>query len=85
MVNCGTVTEIELFFLHLKQFHELGWFVIRKLVLLLHVAPEVVRLVTEALDSFDVFGHLHFVYFLPRCCIYPLKSPLLLESLDCTS
>ena len=86
MVNRGTVTEMELRFLQLKQLHELGWLMIRKLVLLGHFVPEAERLVTEVLESFDVFGDLHLIHCLSKLLLIdPIPVPLILESLDCTS
>ena len=77
---------MELLFLQLKQLHELGWLVVRELVLLRHFVPEAERLVTEVFESFDVFGDLHLVHCLSKLLLIdPIPAPLVFESLDCTS
>ena len=83
MVHRGTITEMKLLFLQFKQFHELGWLVIRKLVLLQHVAPEAERLVTEVLEDLDMFRDLHLVHCLPKLFfIEPIPVPLILENFN---
>ena len=78
--------EMELLFFQLKQLHELGRLVIRKLVHLRHFTPETAGIVTEVLENFDVFWHPHLVHCLPKLLfIKPIPAPLVLESLDCTS
>ena len=77
---------MKLLFLQLKQLHELGWLVVRELVLLRHFVPEAERLVTEVFEIFDVFGDLHLIDCFPKLFfIEPIPVPLVLESLDCTS
>ena len=86
VVNRGTIAEMELLFIQLKQLHKLGWLVIRKLLLLRHFVPKAERLITKVLEDFDVFGHPHLVHCLPKLLfIKPIPAPLVLESLDCTS
>ena len=86
MVHRGTITEMKLLFLQLKQLHELGRLVIRKLLLLRYFVPETAGIITDALERLNVFGHSHLVdCFLKLFFIEPIPVPLVLESLDCTS
>ena len=74
---------MELLFLQLKQLHELGWLVVRELVLLRHFVPEAERLVTEALERLNVFGHSHLVDCFPKLFfIEPIPVPLILENFN---
>ena len=83
MVHCGTITEMKLLFLQLKQFHELDRLVIRKLLLLRYFVPETAGIITDALERLNVFGHLHLVDCFPKLFfIEPIPVPLILENFN---
>ena len=73
---------MKLLFLQLKQLHELGWLVIRKL-LLRYFIPETAGIITDALERLNVFGHLHLVDCFPKLFfIEPIPVPLILENFN---
>ena len=83
MVHRATITEMKLLFLQLKQLHELGWLVIRKLFCLRHFIPKTAGIVTEVLQDLNVFGHLHLVDCFPKLFfIEPIPIPLILENVN---
>ena len=74
---------MKLLFLQLKQLHELGRLVIRKLLLLRYFVPETARIITDALERLNVFGHLHLVDCFPKLFfIEPIPVPLILENVN---